>query len=238
MLMLMHNLTIQNLKSADEVWDILEKTRGGVYTRKLRLRRELHHSVMSGGESVQMYVARIRRICADLLAVGVTVSNDEVVSAPLAGLPAAYGMVVTVIESSEEGLTVAAVVTTLLNTEARVAREETAEAHVAAPPRFTPHTETRTCHYCGKPGRLQHDCRARIRAEQNGSQAKALMAGLGVSSSTVWLIEALLRSINTWAQSDVTLFESAGVRTSVYVTIMIPNLGPSSVGKGGAEAAR
>jgi hypothetical protein len=71
----------------------------------------------------------VRRICADLLAVRVSVSDDEVVPALLAGLPTAYGMVVTVIESSEEELTVAAVVTKLLNTEARIAREETAEAH-------------------------------------------------------------------------------------------------------------
>jgi hypothetical protein len=44
-------------------------------------------------------------------------------------------MVVTVNENSEEELTFQAVVTKLLNTEARVVREETAEALVAAPPR-------------------------------------------------------------------------------------------------------
>jgi hypothetical protein len=82
-----------------------------------------------------VYVARIRCTCADLLAVGLSVTDDEAVPALLAGLPAAYGMVVTVIESSEEELTFQAVVTKLLNTEARVVREETAEAHVAAPPR-------------------------------------------------------------------------------------------------------
>jgi hypothetical protein len=129
----MHYATIQHLTSAAEVWDSLERTsRGGVYARKLKLRRELHHSVMGGGESVQVYVARIRLICVDLLAVGVSVADDEVVPALLAGLTAAYEMVVTVIESSEEELTVDTVVTKLLSTEARVARDENAEAHVAA----------------------------------------------------------------------------------------------------------
>jgi hypothetical protein len=190
----MHFATIQHLESAAEVWDVLERTcRGGRYARKLRLRRELHHSVMSGGESVQVYVARVRRICADLIAVGVSVTDDEIVPALLAGLPAHFGMVVTVIESSEEELTLEAVVTKLLNTEARVAREETAEAHAAAPPQYQPRKETRTCHYCGKPGHLIRDCHARVRAEHAGSQAKALMAGLGAiscCSSTAWLVDS------------------------------------------------
>jgi hypothetical protein len=187
----MHFATIQHLTSATDVWDTLERTsRGGVYARKLRLRRELHHSIMGGSESVQVYVARIRRICADLLAVGVTVKDDETVPALLAGLPAAFDMVVTVIESSEEELTVAAVVTKLLNTEARVAGEDTAEVLMAAPPKFAQRKETRTCHDCQKPGHLQRDCRARMRAEQEGSQAKALMAGLGAFSPTAWLVDS------------------------------------------------
>jgi hypothetical protein len=49
----MHFATIQHMTNAADVWDALAKSsRGGVYARRLRLRRELHHSVMSGGESV------------------------------------------------------------------------------------------------------------------------------------------------------------------------------------------
>jgi hypothetical protein len=48
----MHPASIQHMANA-AVWDALAKSsRGGVYARRLRLRRELHHSVMSGGESV------------------------------------------------------------------------------------------------------------------------------------------------------------------------------------------
>jgi hypothetical protein len=53
-----------------------------------------------------------------------------------------------------------------------------------------PRQGTRTCHYCRKPGHLQRGCYARIKAEQEGYQAKALMAGLGASSSTAWLVES------------------------------------------------
>jgi hypothetical protein len=169
---------------------------------------------------VQVYVACIRRICADLLAVGISASDDEVVPALLADLSAAYGMLVTVIESSEEELTVAAVVTKLLNTKASVAREEAAEAHVAAPPRFTPRTETRTCYYCG----LQRDCRAHIRAEQNSSQAKALMAGLGVSSSTAWLVDS---GASHHVCSDRTLFNN--LRASDVKSVMTANHGIAPV---------
>jgi hypothetical protein len=51
----MHFATIQHMTNAVDVWDALAKSsRGVVYARRLRLRRELHHSVMSGGESVQV----------------------------------------------------------------------------------------------------------------------------------------------------------------------------------------
>ena len=186
----MHFATIQHLENADDVWKALERTcRGGTYARKLRLRRELHHIVKSSSESVQSYVARLRRVCVDLMAVGVRVTDDESIPALLAGLPAAYEMVVTVIESSEDELTLEEVVTKLLNTEARVARDEPAEAHMVAPPVPQPRKEVRTCHHCGKKGHLRRDCRQRMQSEQQGSQATALMAGLG-ASSTAWLVDS------------------------------------------------
>jgi hypothetical protein len=71
-------------------------------------------------------------------------------------------MVITVIESSEEEFTLDEVVTKLLNTEARVVREETAEAHVAAPPRVHgEQPEIRTCYHRGKRGHISRDCCAR-----------------------------------------------------------------------------
>jgi hypothetical protein len=180
---------IQHMEDASDVWTALERmSKGGRYARKLRLRRELQMITKSSAEGIQGFVARLRRICVDLMAVGVSVSDDESIPALLAGLPTAYSMVVTVIESTEGEPTLEDVVTKLLKTEARVAREETAAAHMAAPPR--PRKETRTCHSCRKPGHLQRDCYARIKAEQEGSQAKALMAGLSASSSTAWLLDS------------------------------------------------
>jgi hypothetical protein len=146
-------------------------------------------------ESVQVYVARIRRVCADLLNLGVKVSDDEVTPALLAGLPSADDMMVTVIESSEDALSLE-VVTKLLNTEARVPGEAKAEANIVtrsprAHPRQQQRMETRTCHHCGKKGHLRRDCRQRIQAEQSGSQAAALMAGLGaLPSSCEWTVDS------------------------------------------------
>jgi hypothetical protein len=127
------------------------------------------------------------------MAVDNNISDDEWIPAPHAGLPAAYGAVVTVIESSEDELTLDAVVTKLLNTEARVAIEEQADAHMVTPPSMQPQQETQTCYHCGKQGHLHHKCHARNSAERPGSQAKALMAGQGVpspSSSSVWLVDS------------------------------------------------
>jgi hypothetical protein len=69
-----------------------------------------------------------------------------------------------------------------------VAREETAEAHMVAPPSKHVQMETRICH-CGKKAHVSRVWQARMRAEQQSSHAKALMAGLGASSSTAWLVD-------------------------------------------------
>jgi hypothetical protein len=86
----MHCATIQHIDNARDVWEAQEQTsRGGKYARKLRLHRELHQVVKSSSEGIQSYVARLRRICVHLMAVGVRVSDDESIPALLASLPAA-----------------------------------------------------------------------------------------------------------------------------------------------------
>jgi hypothetical protein len=97
--------------------------------------------------------------------------------------------VITFIERSEEEFPLDEVVTKLLNTEARVVRKETAEAHVAAPPRVHGRQpEIQTCYHCGKRGHISRNCHARARAAPQGSQAKALKSGLAAPSSTAWLV--------------------------------------------------
>jgi hypothetical protein len=82
----MHHAAIQHLKCAASVWKTLEQTsRDGRCARTLRLRRELHQTVKSTSEPVQGYVARLRQICVELMAVGVTVGDDEAIPAFVAG---------------------------------------------------------------------------------------------------------------------------------------------------------
>jgi hypothetical protein len=84
----MHCANIQHLECAASVWKTLEQTsRGGRYARKLRLRRELHQIVKSASGSVQGYVARLRWIHVDLMAVGVTVGDDASIPAFLLASP-------------------------------------------------------------------------------------------------------------------------------------------------------
>lgn len=114
------------------------------------------------------------------MAAGVRVSDDEFTPALLDGVPTAYSMVLTLIESSEDELTFDEVVAKLLNTEASVAWEEEAEAPLVAPSSCSCRKRLGPAMSEAGPGHLQRDRRARIRAEQQGSQAKALMAALEI----------------------------------------------------------
>jgi hypothetical protein len=102
---------------------------------------------------------------------------------------------------------------------------------VAAPPRSAQRKETRTCHCCSNPGHLKRDCHARILAEQNGSQAKVLMAGLGASSSTTWLVDS---GASHHVCSDRAMFRS--LRESRVKSVLTANHGVTSLkGQGNVQ---
>lgn len=186
-LMLLHVETvyfsvIQNVECPDEMWSILERIcRGSVYARKLRLRRQLHSVKMGSGETVNEYIARIRRTVADLGAVGVQITDDEVVPAMLSGLPESFAMVLTVIESSTVDLSIDQVVTQLLNAESRMTDADTVEVHAVTTDKNLANQDTERrkkyapiCHACGKRGHIRKFCRT---APNNSSRCVAMVTG-------------------------------------------------------------
>jgi hypothetical protein len=189
---------ISHLNCPREIWATLERvSQGSTYARKLRLRRDLHGASMSTGESVTAYIARIRRNVSHLRAVNVHISDDELVSAMLSGLPNSFSMVLTVIESSTVELTSDQIITQLLNAESRLDKASVTEAfavpHVqkrfSAKPRQQQQQQQQPnrgvtsriiCHGCGERGHIRRFCPQHSkRVDNHGeSQTTAMLATL------------------------------------------------------------
>ncbi len=103
-----HHLgTIAACKTAGEAWELLEKTyRSKTNDRKLQLRKEMSALKMEPNEVVATYVARAQDLYRDLVATGFQMTSEELAWNVLAGLPASFDTLVTVLETQEEELQV------------------------------------------------------------------------------------------------------------------------------------
>lgn len=103
-----HHLgTIAACKTAGEAWELLEKTyKSKTNARKLQLRKEMSALKMEPNEPVATYVARAQDLYRDLVATGFQMTSEELAWNVLAGLPATFDTLVTVLETQEEELQV------------------------------------------------------------------------------------------------------------------------------------
>ena len=69
--------------------------------RRIQLRQALLRAKMGAGESVAKFISRVRVMRAELIAAGDTVTDAEVATAVVIGLPHQYSMVTTVLQLSE-----------------------------------------------------------------------------------------------------------------------------------------
>ena len=94
---------MERCKTAKEAWQQFEAVyQAKSNARKLQLRKELAQLKMGPGEPLTKYVGRARDIQDQLRAAGHDVADQEVVWAVLAGLPAHYDTVVTVLETTTD----------------------------------------------------------------------------------------------------------------------------------------
>jgi hypothetical protein len=86
---------IAKVANAKEAWETLEKIhQSKTFARRLLIRRELT-SLRLGSETITAYYTRAKAIHDSLLEIEDNTSDDDLVCALLAGLPAAYDSVVT-----------------------------------------------------------------------------------------------------------------------------------------------
>ena len=101
-----HLAIIAACESAHEAWktlsNIFEPLIAG---RAIRLQRELSNLQMLDTESIEVYIGRSRQLFADLSMAQVPVTEHQVVSSAISGLPARFDTVVTIYQQQATVLT-------------------------------------------------------------------------------------------------------------------------------------
>lgn len=210
-----HHSTLEPCTTAKEAWDTLADIfkKQGV-ARQLQLRKQLTNLTKAAAEPITQYVGRAQDIRQQLAATGYTVKDDEVVLSILGGLPPAYEVITTVLETASDKVpTVGDVLAKLLLVEQRIVAATTEKDKAFytrdAPKQqrrqssqgqrqhdSKPRKEQRECHYCHKPGHLRANCFKRQRdlkaAAESGTQPgrAVAMAALNTAAQGAWILDS------------------------------------------------
>ena len=215
-----HLSTLERCKTAKEAWRQLEAVyQAKSNARKLQLRRELAQLKMGPAEPLSKYVARAKEIQDQLRAAGHEVADQEIAWAVLAGLPAYYDTVVTVLETTtERDMSLEDILPKLLQVEQRERQKERPdERALMAKPQgggfgIIPgggkngfqggQGKERTCHYCGKPGHFKAVCRKKKHDEARRSGVDSQRQVLGQQRGLQQQLSAIALTAHTAAAAD------------------------------------
>ena len=168
-----HHLgTLSSAKTAKEAWKILEDTfKAKTKARRLQLVRDLHGLRKSSSETLAAYFGRVRILRDHITQAGEEVDEDHVVCALLAGLPEAYDMIVAILTSKEEAMTLDDAYKQLVSLEQRsmsalpIEDQEAGRALMAKKAQGKGGGERRSCYYCGETGHLRPNCPVKAKAD-------------------------------------------------------------------------
>ena len=161
------------------VWKKLEEQfQRKTWSNKLQLRRKLFSLKLKEGESVQEHIKTMTETFEELAVIGDAVSEEDQVVHLLASLPATYDMLVTALEAQSENVPKWELVTERLRHEEQKQEEKTPIASgrkvfVAKQQGVSDQKETKTCHFCKKPGHFKRDCRKYLTQEEKKQSTNA-----------------------------------------------------------------
>ncbi|KAI3435603.1 hypothetical protein D9Q98_001666 [Chlorella vulgaris] len=185
-----HLSTMERYDTAKGAWTHLQQVyQAKSNARKLQLRQELTLLKMMPNEPLTKFFSRAQDLQTQLRAAGHPVADQDVAWAVLAGLPAAYSTVITVLSTtSENDMTLTDILPKLLHVEQKeqMTQRRGETALTARPssgngtgssrnpgfsgstgfnstPRPNGSSHQKTCYYCGRPGHIQRDCRTKQR---------------------------------------------------------------------------
>ena len=191
-----HLTTVGESTTARGAWEMLKNIyESKTNARKLLLRKELTQLKKGPAEPITKYVGRAKEIQSQLRAAGHTVADQDLAFSVLAGLPASYNTISTVLTNSDRELKIDEILPKLQQQEQMMQPESDAEAALIAKRRgsfgkkaasqfdngkpMKRQKETRKCNYCKKVGHLYANCWQRKRDEeaQHSSGAHSKMNG-------------------------------------------------------------
>jgi flavodoxin len=213
-----HLPTIEKCQTAKEAWDALKRVYSARSTALvLQLKKQLNSLRKEAVETVTRYGARARTIRDQLQAAGHTVSDDDVVLSVLAGLPAEYDMLVTVLENADKSPSLDDVLAKALLVEGKSAssgqqsQERVAlfngkvyqgQKHTTTEPGKVTASDGsggkgggkagKVCYYCGKKGHFKKECRKKKADDKakGKQQVVALTAGAGLYLPDYWVVDS------------------------------------------------
>ena len=166
--------TLSTVTTAKQAWNVLEDTfKTKTKARRLQLVRDLHGLRKSPKETLAAYFGRVRLLRDHIVQAGEEVKEDHIVCALLAGLPEVFDMVVAILTSSDEPLTLENAYKQLVAVEQRSMRDrdaggtsqEEVRALVADKANKRSGGEQRTCYYCAEAGHLRANCPVKAKAD-------------------------------------------------------------------------
>jgi transposase InsO family protein len=210
LLVMDHHLgVVAKAKTAKQAWDAFASIyKAKSNARRLQLKRELTALRKEDGEPLTKYVARATDIRDQLAAAGHPIKDEEVVISVLAGLPADYETVLTVLETSSGELLLDDVLAKLLPVEQRLLQKAGAlddAAYYSGPskpfkPRYDPRRPAsgaappKCCDYCGNKGHVVEECRNKFWDDAHGGRTnKSRNFALGAvraSWTQLWVLDS------------------------------------------------
>ena len=175
---------ICNCTSAKDMWKQLQKVHErSNLSSKMYLRKKLYKMRLQDDQNMQEYISAVLRLVEQLRGVGEEVSDQQVATLLLCGLPDEYETLITALEARDEDeLTLEYVKNKLVDaykrkkdSEADSTESRTESAMYSG--KIRPHShmnnrhnrnkETRTCFFCKRQGHLKKDCAVwKARTEQ------------------------------------------------------------------------
>lgn len=172
-----HKLLLQEHATAKGLWDHLAAyfgTRDNV--RRLELKKQLNSLHLERGETIDGYLARIRRLVSELASTGNRPSDQDVTDAALNGLPMEFDTTVEALCVQQASVTLDGIAPRLLAREQKItSRSKKPESEQAYMVRSTYHkgrdhhdarrqggarSDSRpvTCYKCGEQGHIKKQC--------------------------------------------------------------------------------
>lgn len=164
---------VSECRSAAEAWNCLRVLfEDNTTSRRAELEHDLQNLKLGAGESIIKFVGRAKGIRNDLATAGVHKDDHDLSLAILAGLPAGYGMLATVLKNKDIPLRLPMVTARILITEKElvaVMREDVTPAvqaylaslNIQPGKKKTQDTRKPVCFYCKKPGHKIAECMKR-----------------------------------------------------------------------------